>query len=56
MRKKGVTLFIITGGLKTSNVVLAINLTPYVFYINKNVKDICNKIMEIMKIKGLLEV
>lgn len=55
MKENNTTICIITGGLKTSNVVFAVNLTPYVFYINKDVKEICNKIIEIMKIKGLIK-
>lgn len=55
LKKNTTTIFVITGGLKTDNVTNAVNLTPYVFYINKKIKDICYKIIEIMKIKGRLE-
>lgn len=51
VKQNNAIVFIITGGLKANNIAYAINLTPYVFYINKKVENICVKIIEIMKAK-----
>lgn len=48
-RKKDIPLYIIMNCLNTENIVEAINITPYVAYINRSVNKIVEKILTIGK-------